>query len=168
VKSEIQKKYPDLNPDFIFVNPGYNMRSTEINAVMGRTQLKRLDANNLKRTENFQLFLDKLDSKRFFTDYAVEGSSNYAFTVLLNQKDDELRNRMEMRLRDEKVEFRRGMSGGGNQVRQPYLRDFYNLDQRPEDYPNTEHVHFYGYYIGNYPGLEREKIEALCKVLNTI
>src|SRR5262249_24283521 len=30
----------DLNPDFIFAFPAYNVRSTEINAVLGRSQLK--------------------------------------------------------------------------------------------------------------------------------
>ncbi len=40
------RQYPDLNPDFIFAFPAYNVRSTEINAVIGRSQLKRLDANN--------------------------------------------------------------------------------------------------------------------------
>jgi len=32
----------------------------------------------------------------------------------------------------------------------------------------VDHVHFYGFYIGNYPGLEREKIRALCSLLNSI
>ena len=49
--------HPDLNPDFIFAFPAYNVRSTEINAVIGRSQLKRLDDNNRRRTENLQLFL---------------------------------------------------------------------------------------------------------------
>ena len=33
---------PDLNPDFIFAFPAYNVRNTEIGAIMGRSQLKRL------------------------------------------------------------------------------------------------------------------------------
>ncbi len=40
---------PDLNPDFIFALPAYNCRSTEINAVIGRCQLQRLDDNNRVR-----------------------------------------------------------------------------------------------------------------------
>lgn len=168
IKTDVKAKYPDLNPDFIFVHPGYNMRSTEVNAVMGRNQLKRLDANNLKRTENFKTFLGNLDSKRYHTDYRVEGSVNYAFTLLMNDKDDAFRTRLEQKLRSEKIEFRRGMSGGGNQVRQPYLKDFYKLDLDPTKFPNTERVHFYGYYIGNYPSLEKEKIISLCKILNSI
>jgi len=168
LKDDVKKKYSDLNPDFIFVHPGYNMRSTEVNAVMGRNQLKRLDANNLKRTENFKLFLSGLDQKKYYTDYRVEGSCNYAFTLLMNNNDDAFRTRLEEKLRSEKVEFRRGMSGGGNQVRQPYLRDFYSMNIDPTKYPNADRVHFYGYYIGNYPGLEKEKINSLCKILNSI
>lgn len=167
-KAEVKKAYPDLNPDFIFVHPGFNMRSTEINAVMGLNQLKRLDSNNLKRTENFKLFLANLDKSKYHVDYRVEGSVNYAFTLLLKHNDDAFRDRLEQKLRSEKVEFRRGMSGGGNQVRQPYLKDFYKLNVDPKQYPNVDRVHFYGYYIGNYPDLEKSKILELCKILNSI
>src|SRR4029077_17164484 len=34
VKDKFQQKHPDLNPDFIFAYPAYNMRSTELNAVL--------------------------------------------------------------------------------------------------------------------------------------
>jgi CDP-6-deoxy-D-xylo-4-hexulose-3-dehydrase len=33
-------------------------------------------------------------------------------------------------------------------------------------YPEVDHIHFYGYYIGNYPDLEEGKILRLCNVLN--
>jgi CDP-6-deoxy-D-xylo-4-hexulose-3-dehydrase len=32
--------------------------------------------------------------------------------------------------------------------------------------PFADHVHFYGFYIGNYPSLERERILKLCELLN--
>ena len=65
------------------------------------------------------------------------------------------------------VEFRRGSSGGGNQLRQPYLKRLMP-DKEYEKYQNVEHIHFYGYYIGNYPSLEKEKILQLCELLNNI
>src|SRR5439155_23537108 len=49
VRRGYEERHPDLNPDFIFAFPAYNVRSTEINALLGRTQLKRLDANNHRR-----------------------------------------------------------------------------------------------------------------------
>ena len=51
-KDRYQSEYPDLNPDFIFAYPAYNVRGTELNAVIGRNQLKRLDDNNAIRTRN--------------------------------------------------------------------------------------------------------------------
>ena len=56
IKEQYQQVYPDLNPDFIFAYPAYNMRNTEIGAVLGRNQLKRLDKNNTKRKNNFEIF----------------------------------------------------------------------------------------------------------------
>ena len=37
-----------------------------------------------------------------------------------------------------------------------------------KNYKNVEHVHNFGYYIGNYPTLKREKIIKICDFLNTI
>jgi CDP-6-deoxy-D-xylo-4-hexulose-3-dehydrase len=31
-----------------------------------------------------------------------------------------------------------------------------------------DHIHFFGFYIGNYPALEPEKIDALGKILNAV
>jgi CDP-6-deoxy-D-xylo-4-hexulose-3-dehydrase len=161
------EKHPDLNPDFIFAYPGYNVRPTEIGAVMGRSQLKRLDDNNAVRTENLKRFLENLDPEKYQTDFAFEGSCNYAFTLVLRRPDAALWNRVSDTLRRHGVEFRRGLSGGGNQLRQPYLRRVVG-DEECEKYPNVDHVHFFGCYIGNYPSLERDKIRKLCALLNEL
>ena len=63
------------------------------------------------------------------------------------------------------IEFRRGNAGGGNQIRQPYLKKYfkkYSLN----NFQNVDHVHFYGYYIGNYPTLNVKKIDRIIKILN--
>lgn len=166
VKAEWVDRHSDLNPDFIFAYPSYNVRSTEINAVLGRSQLPRLDANNRLRTSNLEAFLGGLDSKKFQTDFAVEGSSNYAFTLIIREPDPVYRDRLQSAMRDAKVEHRRGSSGGGNQLRQPYLRRLFPDEFKK--YPKIDHVHFYGYYIGNYPSLDPARIKALTKFLNSL
>jgi CDP-6-deoxy-D-xylo-4-hexulose-3-dehydrase len=164
IKEGYRQRHPDLNPDFIFAFPAYNMRSTEINAVLGRSQLKRLDSNNVIRRENLDLFLKNLDSQKYFTDFETEGSSNYAFTLIMRDADTAMRDKIERTLRACRVEFRRGTSGGGNQLRQPYLRKI--VGDEYKNYPKIDHVHFFGWYIGNYPELEKEKISELCEILN--
>jgi CDP-6-deoxy-D-xylo-4-hexulose-3-dehydrase len=166
IRSSYVTNHPDLNPDFIFAFPAYNVRPTEIGAVIGRSQLKRLDENNRVRRSNLDLFLSRLDPSKYQTDFSVEGSCNYAFTLVLNEPDMVVRDRVEQTLRQHGVEFRRGLSGGGNQLRQPYLRKI--MGNEFERFPNVNHVHFFGWYIGNYPGLEEEKIGALCQLLNNL
>ena len=159
-------KYPDLNPEFIFAYPAFNIRSTELNAVIGLSQLPRLDENIRLRNENFRIFLDNLDSNKYKTDFDLEGMSNYALILILKHPDEGLWKKVCAALTSAEVEFRRGTAGGGNQLRQPYLRDF--VGGNYDNYPNVDHVHFYGMYLGNYPGLEKEKILNVCKILNAL
>lgn len=167
VHETYRSKYPALNPDFIFAFPAYNMRNTEIGGILGRSQLKRLDRNVRRRTENLLRFLKLIDSTKFRTDFKIEGSSNYAFNLILNYPDDKLVERLMQRMRESGIEFRRGSAGGGNQIRQPYLKGIVPQDHYCE-FPQTELVHFYGFYIGNFPDLQDHEIDQLCAILNSV
>jgi CDP-6-deoxy-D-xylo-4-hexulose-3-dehydrase len=166
-KREYWDEFPDLNPDFIFALPAYNVRSSELNAILGLSQLKRLDETIERRNENLFVFLKHLDADVYQTDFELEGCSNYAFTLILRRPDEALMGRVMTALRNMGVEFRRGTSGGGNQVRQPYLRRLLG-DDAWRALPRADHVHFFGMYIGNYPTLQRDKILRLCDVLNEL
>jgi len=165
VKQDYLDRHGDLNPDFIFALPGYNVRSTEINAVLGRAQLKRLDENNEQRRQNLDTFLKNLDPAKYRTDFDSEGSCNYAFTLVLKDPDPALCDKVMGAMTQLGVEYRRGTSGGGNQLRQPYLKNIVGENEY-ENYPQVDHIHFYGFYIGNYPQLDPSKILDLCSTLN--
>jgi CDP-6-deoxy-D-xylo-4-hexulose-3-dehydrase len=166
LKNKIISENQDLNEDFIFLNPSHNFRSTELNAVIGLSQLERLDFNNQKRIENFDYFMQTLDSEKYFTDLDTEGNCNYAFIVILKEPSFILRDKLENNLKENGIEFRRGLSGGGNQMRQPYFKKNYNFDFT--NFPNIEHIHNFSWYIGNYPTLEKNKIDFLLNVLNNV
>ena len=156
---------PELNPDFIFTYAAYNMRNNELGGILGRKQLPRLDDNVKLRNDNHHRFLSKLDPKKYFTGFKLIGASNYAFNLILREKDSELMERLMSKLKEHGVEFRRGSAGGGNQLRQPYLKGIV-----PEGYhynfPNTEHIHFYGMYIGNFPTMSFDEIDEITKIIN--
>ena len=162
-----QNENPELNPDFIFAYAAYNARNTEIGGIMGRSQLKRLDKIVERRTENLLRFLKQIDSSKYRTDFKLEGSSNYAFNLILKEADDYLVQRLMLKMRASGIEFRRGSAGGGNQIRQPYLKGIVP-DGHHLDFPETEHVHFYGFYIGNFPDLTNEEVDQLCVILNSL
>ena len=167
----LQKKYqnnnPELNPDFIFSYPSYNVRNTEIGGIMGRKQLKRLDLNVDRRNKNLKRFLQEIDSTKYRTDFKLEGASNYAFNLILREADDKFVQRVMDKMRESGIEFRRGSAGGGNQIRQPYLRGIVP-EGHYKNFPEVEHVHFYGFYIGNYPDLSYEEIDDICNILNLV
>jgi len=164
---EMRKKYSSLSPQFIFLYPTLNFRNNEIGAVFGLNQLKSLDENNKDRTKNFKLFIKNLDKKKYWTDYKMIGSSNYAFPIILKTKNIKKRNYFEKVLAKNNIEFRRGNAGGGNQLRQPYLKNVIRI-KNFKNFKNVEQVHFFGYYIGNYPSLNDKKILQLTKLLNNI
>ncbi len=167
IEKKIIKKNPKLSPKFIFMHPSYNVRNNEIGAVIGLNQLKRLDKNNKIRNKNFKLFLKKIDSTKYYTSFDLKGCSNYALPVLLKTKSFKKRNKFEKVLIKNKIEFRRGNAGGGNQLRQPYIKNYIkNLNLK--NFKNVEHVHFFGYYIGNYPSLKEDKVKHICNILNNI
>jgi len=166
-KQQYITAHPDLNPDFIFAYPAYNARNTEIGGIMGRSQLKRLDNNVRLRTENMIHFLNNIDPDKYQTDFLIEGSSNYAFNLVLKKPDDALMNRLMTKLRENGVEFRRGSAGGGNQVRQPYLKGIVPADHYKQ-FPVTDHIHFYAMYIGNFPDLKKSEVDELCAIINAV
>ena len=163
----MQKKYKNLSPHFIFMYPTLNFRNNEIGATIGINQLKSLDSNNIKRTKNFKFFLTNLNRSKYFIDYNIEGSSNYAFPVILKTSSIKKRDLFEKKLKIANIEFRRGNAGGGNQLRQPYLKKILKI-KNFNNFKNVEKVHFFGYYIGNYPDLKKEKILKICKYLNSL
>tara|TARA_B100001057_G_scaffold225449_1_gene225812 strand:- start:1333 stop:2523 length:1191 start_codon:yes stop_codon:yes gene_type:complete len=166
-ENHIIKKHKDLSPKFIFLYPTFNFRNNEIGATIGINQLKKLNSNNLKRTKNFKYFLNKLDTNKYWKDFLIKGSSNYAFPIILKTKSLKIRNKFEQYLRKFNIEFRRGNAGGGNQLRQPYLKNFLKIKIAPQKFANVEHVHFFGYYIGNFPDLSFKKIDQIVKILNS-
>ncbi|MBL18766.1 MAG: CDP-4-keto-6-deoxy-D-glucose-3-dehydrase [Flavobacteriaceae bacterium] len=164
-KKKYQRNHSELNPQFIFALAGYNMRNNEIGGILGREQLKRLDKNNEKRSRNQDFFLNKINGTFYRTDFFTEGSSNYAFNLILRNKDDKLMNKLVRLLTLSDVEFRLGSAGGGNQLRQPYLKHIVD-DNSWELFPVAEHIHFYGMYIGNFPDLEITEVNEIVEIIN--
>ena len=159
------KKNKSLSPNFIFLYPTLNFRNNEIGAVIGINQLKRLNSNNKLRTKNFKYYVKNLNPKKYFINYDLKGSCNYAFPIILKTQNLKVRDLFEKYLKKANIEFRRGNAGGGNQLRQPYIKNYFK-NIKFKNFQNVEKVHNFGYYIGNYPSLNISKVKLICKYLN--
>ena len=106
-----------------------------------------------------------LENREIFKKIFQNKWKMQAKNLILKEPNIELRNKLESKMDLAGVEYRRGSSGGGNQLRQPYLQNIVG-DDAWKNFPEVEHVHHYGWYIGNYPGLEEDAIIKLCQLLN--
>jgi len=167
---ELQKYYqdhhPELNPLFTFAVAGFNMRSTELNAVLGIEQMKRIDYNINRRVGNLKIWLDNLDSSKFMTNFTTQGNSSFALPLILQWSNANKLKDVCKILEEEKVEYRLGTAGGGNQALQPYLKKFnYQIS---DNLPVVDYIHSNSLYIGNHTELINEQIINLCNKLNNV
>jgi CDP-6-deoxy-D-xylo-4-hexulose-3-dehydrase len=157
---------PKLNPEFVFISPSLNFRNTEIGAVIGINQLKSLDQKNKIRKDNFTHYLKSIENTGLYDRFKNEGSCNYAFPVILKYESKDHLASIKSAMDRSGIEYRQGSVGGGNQLRQPYLRGT-KWASNPDAFENTDYVHTYGFYIGNHPDLSVDQIDEICHVLRT-
>lgn len=157
-------KYPvtgGTDPKFTFLVPGYNVRNTEVNALLGMRQLSRADAIIQARNANYNTFIKMLDSERYQTDFNREGMSSFCFPI--NCLNGELRKAAEIKLNAFGIETRPLISG--NLARQQFLAQ---LGVRPHQFPGAECLHENAFYVGNNPDVTTEDAENLATLLNGI
>jgi len=151
-KSEIEVKYPHVDPRFLFVNVGYNLRPMEIQAALGIKQLDKLPAMNKNRVQNWLNLIDALKSHakwrgQFEFSRALDGAAPvwFGFPVELAESVElPLRTYLE-RLSARGVENRPVVSG--NFARQPGLALF-DFSTDYQALAGAERVHQRGFFIG--------------------
>ncbi len=87
----LSKKYSDFEKSWKFVLPGYNVRPTEINAVIGLEQLKKVKDFLKSRRLNGSFFNDlfKNSSKYNLQKFDIN-SSFFAFAIILKENNKEI------------------------------------------------------------------------------
>jgi len=163
-----KKKNPKIHPMFLFVTDGYNFRNTEIYAVLGKSQLKRLNSQNFQRKQNYNRFLEIISEYKSFihNDLIKEGVSSFCLQFIC--KTEAIRNKLEKSLQEAGVETRPLCSG--NLLRQPFLTEY---GYKPEDFPNAEYLDAHGFFIGNNHLITDDdfnklhaNIDAVCKQMS--
>jgi len=155
---QYKSMYPDVHPQFLFVTDGYNLRSMELNAVLGMSQLKGLDSAIERRRDIYEKFLSILEEVGNFHIPNTEGNSSFCLPFIC--ETEEVKKNLERYLQENGVETRPLCSG--NLLRQPFLRD-YEMDLDWD--PNVEHLHKNGFFIGNNHLITDEEISKLQELL---
>ena len=155
---------PSIDPQFLFVTDGYNLRSTEINAVLGLTQLPRLDSFISIRRNNFARFVNIVANHpdKFYPIVWDPCNSNYSFPFIC--KTPELMKTIKKLFTDAGIEHRPLV--GGNLLQQPFLKQHY-FDVPKNDY-NVDLINDNGFYIGNSQFVTKHHLDYLENLLDNI
>jgi len=157
-----KKQYKDLNDKFLFVTDGYNFRNHEVCAVLGISQLKRLDQMIAIRRRNYDMFYSYIASRtdKFYLP-AYEGNSNFAFPIITKDRDDAIR--VKTILDCNEIENRPVVSG--NLLRHPFLKNYSIVS--PKENMNVDILHQNGVYVGNSHFVTMPNMQKLFTLLDT-
>jgi len=148
------KQYPEIDKRFMFVTDGYNFRNTEFGAVIGLSQLPRLDSMIERRRKIcfwFENYIKKHES--IFDIPTFDGNSSFCLPFILKDKEQKIA--LQNYLEDNGVETRPLCSG--NLLRQPFLKDYsLNIEN-----PKVDYLHFHGFFIGNNHLISESDINQL-------
>ena len=154
---EAINKHPKIDPSFLFLTDGYNFRNTELNAVLGIEQLKRLDENIETRRDNFRCFMEHLDPELFYIPFDDPGNSSFAFPFICKKPED--MPKLKAIFAELGVEYRPIVSG--NLLLHPFLEKW----KDSVDVPNANLLNDNGVYIGNNHFVTKD---MMVKVFETI
>lgn len=155
------KENPEIDEMFLFMTDGYNFRNHEVCAVLGLSQLKRLNKNIQIRRDNYDFFNQKLsESDRYYIPEYQVGNSSFSFPLI--SIDGERTKVIKNILNDNGIEFRPVISG--NLLRHPAFKKYKLCSQREN--PNVEILHKNGLYVGNSQYVTKKKISRLFDILS--
>jgi CDP-6-deoxy-D-xylo-4-hexulose-3-dehydrase len=143
-RARLEAAHPEIDPRFLFVSPGYNLRPTELAAAFGLVQEQRLDAWTARRRANHADWCERLAGIPGFTvlpEAPGTAHAGFAFPILV----DGARAARMAHLEAHGIATR--PISGSNLARQPA---FAHVPARtPVPLPVADAVHTRGFFVGN-------------------
>ncbi|MGS1013654.1 DegT/DnrJ/EryC1/StrS family aminotransferase [Rhodanobacter sp. UC4450_H17] len=151
-RSELEAENSAIDPRFLFVNVGYNVRPMEIQAAFGIEQLGRLNEMNSHRKQNAILMRKSFEHStkwrsqlQFPTAPAGVDACWFGFPFLVNPELSIDYKRFTELLMDAHIDTRPIVSG--NMDLQPATRLF-NIERSLAPFAGAQQVHDHGVFIG--------------------
>ena len=151
-------KIDDFHTPFVFYEPGFNLRSTDLNAFLGLRQLDKIDWIISRRHENHILYKKYLADK-FYIQQCDPGSQVCSISFGLITKDTEQRRSIVKALVDNGIETR--IFSAGNLGLHPFWFNRYGK----KSFPVADKIHYCGLFLPNNPSLTAENIEFISQVV---
>ena len=157
--ADIKKKYPEIDFNFLFLSDGFNVRNTELHAVLGLSQLPKMNDYIDIRNKNYRSYLDICKN---YEDqlHVIKPEPGYSSFVLpFFFKDAKKKSLFQECMMKEGIESRPLISG--NLLRQPFLNQYYD----PANFKNADFIHENAFYIGNNQFVDDSRMERLAQLM---
>jgi CDP-6-deoxy-D-xylo-4-hexulose-3-dehydrase len=141
---------------YTFYYPGFNLRSTDLQAFLGLGQLKKIDQIVENRHKNYLKYKNEIKND-FWNVSEPKGSyvSNFSFPIITKNID-----KLIEKLNENDVECRPLICGSINE--HPFWYERYGK----QELPNSKLVHEYGLYLPNNHQMTDEELNKVIKIVN--
>lgn len=152
----------DFNRSFTFYHPGFNLRSTDLNARIGLSQLTRVKEVVRRRVENHVIYQSRFAEAEDFHCQRNDRAKicSISFAALASSLDH--RDRVSTALRAADIETR--PLGGGSMARQPFWIERYGA----QSLPVADKIHERSFMLPNHPHLTPEDVGYICDTVLTV
>lgn len=156
-KQKYRSKYKvkEFESLYKFYYQGFNLRSTDLQAFIGLSQLTKIKQIANKRHENFNRYLELIDNKFWKPVLNQEIVSNMGYPLILSNRE-----RVYQELKNNNIESRPLVSG--SMGTQPAWSKTYGESRMK----NSTIVNDKGMYVPNHGDLSNEDIEKICSIIN--
>ena len=147
----------DFHSPFTFFVPGYNLRSTDLQAFLGLRQIKKADWVATRRHENHCLYAEKLEGYVEFQKWGDNVPVSISFGAIADSTEH--RREIVERLVANGIETR--IFSAGNLGLHPFWVDQYGeFNEKMSD-----KIHSRGFFVPNYPEMTAEDVDFICSIV---
>jgi len=141
---------------YTFYLPGFNLRSTDLQAFIGIRAIDKLDDYTEKRNKNFQLYKSSINVNQLnITDRPTDFISNFAYPIVNKNRvkiiEDLIGNDIEVR----------PLIAGDMSKKPLWIKNYGEVTL-----PNCQLINEYGFYIPNHQDLTSEQINLISNIVN--
>ncbi|TBR20561.1 DegT/DnrJ/EryC1/StrS family aminotransferase [bacterium] len=148
----------DFHTPFVFYEAGFNLRPTDLQAVLGLGQVRKLDRMVARRRVNHARFAERLSGAVGFQK-APEGAQTCSISFGALAKDNAQRRRIVAALAENGVETR--VFSAGNLGLHPFWTERFG----PASFPMADRIHHGGFFLPNNPSLSAADVDAIADVV---
>jgi CDP-6-deoxy-D-xylo-4-hexulose-3-dehydrase len=153
-----QHHIDDFHAPFVFYEPGFNLRSTDLNAFIGLVQLEKLDWMTSRRQENHAYYMQRLGDT--FTVQRCEPECQVAsISFGLLAASEGQRKQIIVALVRNGIETR--IFSAGNLGLHPFWSDRYGTTR----FPMADRIHCCGLFLPNNPSLNEESLAFISQTV---